>query len=131
MLCPKCKQNISDESIYCKYCGYEIRKPLTSSTSENTGNYVTPKRIGSSGLIVGIVVAVFCIIAAVVVIYMQKPKYKCDGCGKIVGTAYYDPFAKGTALCEDCAREYFAPFDYSAYIISDTYLQKHPEIPTY
>lgn len=44
-------------------------------------------------------------------------KYTCDWCGKRVSVAYYDPFDTDEVMCEDCAKQYFAPLPYSAYRI--------------
>lgn len=41
--------------------------------------------------------------------------YKCSRCGEKTRDAYYDPFREDSYFCEPCAREYFAPFPYSAY----------------
>lgn len=43
-------------------------------------------------------------------------KYTCHSCDKTVSTAYYDMKADlDYVLCEDCAREYWMPFDYKTY----------------
>ena len=43
-------------------------------------------------------------------------KYTCYQCGTETGKAYYDYNAnKESVLCEDCARSYWMPLDYSNY----------------
>ena len=43
-------------------------------------------------------------------------KYTCYQCGTETGKAYYDYNAnKDSVLCEDCARSYWMPLDYSNY----------------
>lgn len=44
-------------------------------------------------------------------------KYECSRCGDKVRNAYYDPFNTSNYFCEDCAKDYFAPFPYSAYAV--------------
>ena len=41
--------------------------------------------------------------------------YECSRCKDKVSEAYYDPFNDGKYFCEDCARDYFAPFPYKNY----------------
>ena len=43
-------------------------------------------------------------------------KYTCYQCGTETSKAYYDYNAnKDSVLCEDCARSYWMPLDYSNY----------------
>lgn len=40
----------------------------------------------------------------------------CDFCGKkFTGTAYYDSYEPDSTLCEDCARQYYAPLPYKSF----------------
>lgn len=45
--------------------------------------------------------------------------YTCSDCEKKTKKAYYNPFYEDDYMCEDCAREYFAPFPYSQYRVED------------
>ena len=43
-------------------------------------------------------------------------KYTCYDCGKTTSKAFYDYSAdKERVLCEDCAREYWMPLDYTRF----------------
>lgn len=42
-------------------------------------------------------------------------KYTCSWCGDSTRNAYYDAFDTDSYFCEDCAKEYYAPFPYSGY----------------
>ena len=46
-----------------------------------------------------------------------KVFYTCGKCNKTTMDAYYDPFDSDRFFCEDCAREYFAPFPYKNYSV--------------
>ena len=41
-------------------------------------------------------------------------KYVCKKCEKAVSKAYYDIY-DDVAYCKDCAKDYWAPFDYKKY----------------
>lgn len=45
-------------------------------------------------------------------------KYMCRECEKAVRTIYYD-IDGDAAYCEDCAKEYWAPFDYNEYRVKE------------
>lgn len=61
-------------------------------------------------------IKVICLLVVVMVLCCGcGEKYTCGRCGETTKEAYYDPFDTDSYFCEDCAREYFAPFPYSSY----------------
>ncbi|MBP3195928.1 MAG: zinc ribbon domain-containing protein [Butyrivibrio sp.] len=134
MKCPGCGKEITDSSQFCKYCGTKIEKKVTSSyqyhePDNNNDDKRTPptpvkKGVDKSFLAAVAIVAIVFVIIAIAISKANAPKYKCTVCGKTVKTAYYDPFDDDTIFCEDCAREYFAPFDYEMYKITDSHQVK-------
>ena len=56
------------------------------------------------------------LIAAVLLVVMLLcltacgKEYQCSRCDKMTTKAYYDPVDADEYFCEQCAREYFAPF---------------------
>ena len=145
MICPGCKQNITDTSKFCKLCGTNIaeamaaNKPAASPMPAVQPVPVNPTGSGKKGVKIGAIigavgaVAVICaiIIAIVVIVKPGTKKFYCSWCGREATTVYYDPFYENDVMCEDCAREYFAPFDYTGYVVTDSYLERHPDIPTH
>nr|WP_297704007.1 zinc-ribbon domain-containing protein [uncultured Butyrivibrio sp.] len=130
MKCPGCGKEISDTSQFCKYCGTKIEKKETSSYQYHEPDDDNDKRtppppskpaIDKSFLIAIGVVAIVLLIIFIAISGANKPKYTCTVCGKTVKTAYYDPYDDDTIFCEDCAREYFAPFNYEMYKITDSH----------
>lgn len=61
------------------------------------------------------IVAATLIIALIGIVYTNVPRYTCSRCGKTVTKAYYDPWDSDSYFCEDCARDYYAPFPIESY----------------
>lgn len=56
-------------------------------------------------------ILLICLLMSVLVFSSCGKKYECEGCGVKTSKMYYD-MDGDISYCEDCAREYWAPFDY-------------------
>ena len=56
------------------------------------------------------------LVALLLVTLVACGSYTCYDCGKTTSKAYYS-MDEDRALCEDCARSYWAPFDYESFRI--------------
>lgn len=64
---------------------------------------------------------IFCLFITVCTIFMLNgcgQKHICRKCEKAVSNAYYD-IDGDIAYCKDCAKDYWAPFDYEEYRVKD------------
>ena len=63
------------------------------------------------------VLACICLITLVLLLLTACGKqYTCSYCEKTFRGKAYDGFLADLTLCEDCAREYWAPFSYEGHI---------------
>lgn len=127
MFCSKCGTELEEDSKFCNKCGEKINKSIQIDISD-IGNTVTqsiknfdidetkekvkkvyhksPKLIICIGIVIGILL----------ILWMSSNAHTCDTCGKtFFGTQYYDSWYIDKTMCEDCAREYYAPLPYQNY----------------
>lgn len=142
MKCPECGKELSEGVSFCKYCGskidqYKKQNIITNAALSYQFHASEEEKIYNSDMeskeqrllkrkyLSILVAAVSIIILVSLVIKMYEDnKYICTSCGKKVSTAYYDPFDVNSIYCENCARSYFAPFDYEQYKITDSNYKK-------
>lgn len=63
------------------------------------------------------IMAALLVILTIVFLAGCGKSYTCSICGKSTRKAYYDSFDTDSYFCEDCARDYYAPFPYEGFRI--------------
>ena len=53
----------------------------------------------------------FCLIMSILLLSSCGKQYECEDCTKKTSKVYYD-YHGNSYLCEECARQEWAPFDY-------------------
>ena len=119
MFCSMCGKEIKDNVKFCKYCGtpQQIFSEMSEENHENNNSTEIEgvnKKSGAGGVIA--VVVIMAIIVTYVIVWFANNSRICDRCGNnIMGIAYYDALDYEEIMCEDCAKEYYAPFPYTGY----------------
>lgn len=81
VVCPKCKQILPEDSVFCPYCGTSLSVPLqtdkTSSTyrpdnSVQVAEKTSPKKSKKKPVIITIVVALILVLAFGIITYLQS-----------------------------------------------------------
>ena len=122
--CTKCGAQNEEDAVFCTACGDGAEAKGTESCGSETkpnrrclqqdGGISLRKRPFPLGRFHCCGLQQWlCFLPSVFWVATAK---ECDRCGKTYhGSGYYDSLDTNTVMCEDCAREYYAPFDYKAF----------------
>lgn len=121
--CSKCGVQLDENAQFCTACGAKTKQNTPkSSVAEPAPALVQSAERGSAAKggkdskktirfigIAAILLIVF------LIVWMATGK-TCDFCDKAYhGASYYDAFDPNIIMCEQCAKEYYAPLPYKQY----------------
>lgn len=98
------------------YLGTGSRCPNCDKATVTTGGAAAAKSHLSEMVLRNLVMAAVFVVLLGIVFWWLSTEKRCGNCKKTFhGAAYYDSFDRHFIMCEDCAREYYYPFDYHPY----------------
>lgn len=122
IFCTKCGKQCNANNKFCPNCGNPISLDVKSNLLGKFPMFSTLKRIKPNAsaknsstlrIIITVIIVLFIIVGIVGNIGFGK-RYTCSRCETSTHKIYYDLDGQ-PELCEDCAKDYWAPFDYEKY----------------
>lgn len=120
--CTKCGAQNEGDAVFCIACGAALKKKEQRAAAVEQGQAAAPaqeKAISprkQSFPWTGLIAAAAAVAVLLAIASWNASAKECDRCGRTYhGSGYYDSMDTDIVMCEDCAREYYAPFNYKAF----------------